>query len=139
MIKTTGLAATHMECRNLKESMAVMIDLLAFEKISEKPARRRSNIPTPIGCWYCTKCRTRRPSRCITTGACEWSILKKSIALMNIWSRTRRSTSSAPSVSPLGATARIRVISSSPAPMAGKSNAMRRSTANRRRRNDSAR
>ena len=37
MIKTTGLAATHMECRNLKDSMAVMTDLLAFEKISEKP------------------------------------------------------------------------------------------------------
>src|SRR5262245_55545722 len=36
MIKTTGLAATHMECRNLKESMAVMTDLLAFEKVSEK-------------------------------------------------------------------------------------------------------
>lgn len=37
MIKTTGLAATHMECRNLRESMAVLVDLLAFEKISEKP------------------------------------------------------------------------------------------------------
>lgn len=36
MIKTTGLAATHMECRNLKESMTVMTDLLAFEKVSEK-------------------------------------------------------------------------------------------------------
>jgi catechol 2,3-dioxygenase-like lactoylglutathione lyase family enzyme len=37
MIKTVGLSATHMECRNLQESMAVMIDLLAFEKISERP------------------------------------------------------------------------------------------------------
>jgi catechol 2,3-dioxygenase-like lactoylglutathione lyase family enzyme len=36
MINTTGLAATHMECRNLQESLAVMIELLAFEKISEK-------------------------------------------------------------------------------------------------------
>ena len=36
MINTTGLAATHMECRNLKESMKVMTELLAFEKISEK-------------------------------------------------------------------------------------------------------
>ncbi len=37
MITTTGLAATHMECRNLRESLAVMTELLAFEKISEKP------------------------------------------------------------------------------------------------------
>jgi catechol 2,3-dioxygenase-like lactoylglutathione lyase family enzyme len=37
MVKPSALSATHMECRNLKESMAVMIDLLAFEKISEKP------------------------------------------------------------------------------------------------------
>ena len=36
MIHTTGLAATHMECRDLSESLAVMTDLLAFEKISEK-------------------------------------------------------------------------------------------------------
>lgn len=34
MIRTTGLAATHMECRNLQESLAVMTELLAFEKIS---------------------------------------------------------------------------------------------------------
>jgi catechol 2,3-dioxygenase-like lactoylglutathione lyase family enzyme len=37
MIKPIALSTTHMECRNLQESMAVMIDLLAFEKISEKP------------------------------------------------------------------------------------------------------
>jgi catechol 2,3-dioxygenase-like lactoylglutathione lyase family enzyme len=37
MIKPVALSATHMECRNLHESMAVMTDLLAFEKISEKP------------------------------------------------------------------------------------------------------
>ena len=37
MIRTVGLSATHMECRNLQESMVVMTDLLAFEKISEKP------------------------------------------------------------------------------------------------------
>ncbi len=35
MIHTTGLTATHMECRNLQESLAVMTELLAFEKISE--------------------------------------------------------------------------------------------------------
>ena len=37
MIKPVALSKTHMECRNLRESMAVMIDLLAFEKIAEKP------------------------------------------------------------------------------------------------------
>jgi catechol 2,3-dioxygenase-like lactoylglutathione lyase family enzyme len=37
MITPLTLSATHMECRNLRESMAVMIDLLAFEKISEGP------------------------------------------------------------------------------------------------------
>ena len=33
MIKPIALSATHMECRNLRESMAVLIDLLAFEKV----------------------------------------------------------------------------------------------------------
>ena len=37
MIKPIALSATHMECRNLQESLAVMTDLLAFEKIAEKP------------------------------------------------------------------------------------------------------
>ena len=37
MIRPLILSATHMECRNLRESMAVMTDLLAFEKISEQP------------------------------------------------------------------------------------------------------
>jgi len=37
MIKPIALSATHMECRNLQESMAVMTGLLAFEKVSEKP------------------------------------------------------------------------------------------------------
>ncbi|HWH79545.1 MAG TPA: hypothetical protein VNT76_19330, partial [Candidatus Binatus sp.] len=36
MIQTTGLVATHMECRDLQESMTVMTELLAFEKISER-------------------------------------------------------------------------------------------------------
>jgi catechol 2,3-dioxygenase-like lactoylglutathione lyase family enzyme len=38
MIKPLILSATHMECRNLRESMAVMTDLLAFEIISEQAA-----------------------------------------------------------------------------------------------------
>ena len=37
MIKPIALSATHMECRNLPESLAVMTDLLAFEKLAEKP------------------------------------------------------------------------------------------------------
>lgn len=36
MITPTAFAATHMECRNLQESMAVMIELLAFVKVSER-------------------------------------------------------------------------------------------------------
>jgi catechol-2,3-dioxygenase len=35
MINPTALSKTHMECRSLHDSMAVMVDLLAFEKISE--------------------------------------------------------------------------------------------------------
>jgi hypothetical protein len=37
MIRPLALSKTHMECRNLHDSMAVMTDLLAFEKLSEKP------------------------------------------------------------------------------------------------------
>ena len=37
MIHTTALAATHMECRNLHESVKVLTELLAFEKLSEQP------------------------------------------------------------------------------------------------------
>ncbi|MGH7793828.1 MAG: VOC family protein [Candidatus Binatia bacterium] len=36
MIKPIALSKTHMECRSLRDSMAVMTDLLAFEKVSEK-------------------------------------------------------------------------------------------------------
>ena len=35
MIKPKALSATHMECRDLKETIPVLTDLLAFEKISE--------------------------------------------------------------------------------------------------------
>jgi len=37
MITPTAFAATHMECRNLQESLAVLIELLAFVKVSERP------------------------------------------------------------------------------------------------------
>ena len=36
MLNVIELTATHMECRNLRESMVVMTDLLAFEKIAEQ-------------------------------------------------------------------------------------------------------
>ncbi|HXG53277.1 MAG TPA: VOC family protein [candidate division Zixibacteria bacterium] len=37
MIRPIGICATHMECRSLKESVPVLTDLLAFEKIAEDP------------------------------------------------------------------------------------------------------
>jgi catechol-2,3-dioxygenase len=37
MLRSIGLTQTHMECRNLKESIPVLTDLLAFEKLSERP------------------------------------------------------------------------------------------------------
>ncbi|MGH7826507.1 MAG: VOC family protein [Candidatus Binatia bacterium] len=37
MIKPIALSATHMECGSLKESLPVLTDLLAFEKIAEAP------------------------------------------------------------------------------------------------------
>jgi catechol 2,3-dioxygenase-like lactoylglutathione lyase family enzyme len=37
MLKTIALSATHMECRNLAESVRVLTDLLAFEKVAEGP------------------------------------------------------------------------------------------------------
>jgi catechol-2,3-dioxygenase len=36
MIQPIALSATHMECRNLRDSLAVMTELLAFEKITER-------------------------------------------------------------------------------------------------------
>ena len=40
MIKPIGLSATHMECRSLAESVPVLTDLLAFEKLAERGAIR---------------------------------------------------------------------------------------------------
>ena len=37
MIKPIALSETHMECRSLKESLPVLTDLLAFEKVAERP------------------------------------------------------------------------------------------------------
>jgi catechol 2,3-dioxygenase-like lactoylglutathione lyase family enzyme len=36
-MRSIGLTETHMECRYLKDSVPVMTDLLAFEKVSERP------------------------------------------------------------------------------------------------------
>jgi len=37
MLRSIGLTHTHMECRSLKETLPVMTDLLAFQKIAERP------------------------------------------------------------------------------------------------------
>ena len=37
MLQPIGLSKTHMECRYLKETIPVLTDLLAFEKVSERP------------------------------------------------------------------------------------------------------
>ena len=37
MLRSIGLTHTHMECRYLKETIPVMTDLLAFEKVAERP------------------------------------------------------------------------------------------------------
>lgn len=37
MIQPVALADTHMECRYLKETIPVLTDLLAFEKVAERP------------------------------------------------------------------------------------------------------
>ncbi|MEE8113609.1 MAG: hypothetical protein V3T23_04565, partial [Nitrososphaerales archaeon] len=37
MIEPVSMAKAHMECRYLKETVPVLIDLLAFEKVGESP------------------------------------------------------------------------------------------------------
>ena len=37
MLRSIGLTHTHMECRYLKETVPVLTDLLAFEKVGERP------------------------------------------------------------------------------------------------------
>ena len=131
MIRTTGLAATHMECRDLKESMAVMTDLLAFEKISQKPGE--ATLKHPNTHWLLVLHEV--PDAPTKQMHNHWGVRvvnpEEVDRAYEYLVATRPNTSSAPLVSPLGATGRTRVISSSPAPMAGKSNATRRSTANR--------
>jgi catechol 2,3-dioxygenase-like lactoylglutathione lyase family enzyme len=45
MIKPIALSATHMECRSLKESLPVLTDLLAFEKLAESPGEVKLKHP----------------------------------------------------------------------------------------------
>ena len=45
MIKPIALSATHMECQNLKETVPVLTDLLAFEKLAEGPGEVKLKHP----------------------------------------------------------------------------------------------
>ena len=45
MMKPIGLSATHMECRSLKESVPVLTELLAFEKLAEQPGEVKLKHP----------------------------------------------------------------------------------------------
>jgi catechol 2,3-dioxygenase-like lactoylglutathione lyase family enzyme len=45
LIKPIALSATHMECRSLAESVPVLTELLAFEKLSEKPGEVKLKHP----------------------------------------------------------------------------------------------
>ena len=45
MLKPIALSATHMECQSLKETVPVLTDLLAFEKLTEKPGEAKLKHP----------------------------------------------------------------------------------------------
>jgi len=45
MIQPIALSATHMECRSLNESVPVLTDLLAFQKIGEQPGEVKLKHP----------------------------------------------------------------------------------------------
>ena len=45
MINPIALSATHMECSSLQESVPVLTDLLAFEKLEEKPGEAKLKHP----------------------------------------------------------------------------------------------
>ena len=45
MIKPIALSATHMECQSLKETVPVLTDLLAFEKLAEGPGEVKLKHP----------------------------------------------------------------------------------------------
>ena len=58
MIKPIALSATHMECRSLEESVPVLTDLLAFEKLTEKPGEVKLKHPNTD--WVAVRSRNRR-------------------------------------------------------------------------------
>jgi catechol 2,3-dioxygenase-like lactoylglutathione lyase family enzyme len=45
MINPIALSATHMECRSLQESLPVLTELLAFEKLAEQPGEAKLKHP----------------------------------------------------------------------------------------------
>ena len=49
MLRSIGLTQTHMECRYLKDSVPVLTDLLAFEKVGERPGEATLKHPNKIG------------------------------------------------------------------------------------------
>jgi len=52
MIKPIALSATHMECQNLKETVPVLTDLLAFEKLAEGPGEVKLKHPNTTWLLY---------------------------------------------------------------------------------------
>ena len=80
MIQPITLSATHMECRNLQDSFAVMTELLAFEKMSERTGRsdpQASQFTVGAGVAR-SGTRMRLRSRCTIIGACACSPRRKS-------------------------------------------------------------
>jgi catechol 2,3-dioxygenase-like lactoylglutathione lyase family enzyme len=52
MLRSIGLTETHMECRSLKDSVPVLTDLLAFEKVGESPGE--ATLKHPNTSWLLT-------------------------------------------------------------------------------------
>jgi catechol 2,3-dioxygenase-like lactoylglutathione lyase family enzyme len=61
MIKPIALSATHMECRSLKESVRVLTDLLAFEKLGEQPGEVKLKHPNTDWLLYVHEARGEAP------------------------------------------------------------------------------
>ena len=52
MLRPTALTATHMECQYLKATVPVLTDLLAFEKLAEKPGEVKLKHPNSAWVLY---------------------------------------------------------------------------------------
>ncbi len=113
--------------------MAVMIDLLAFEKISEKAGEATLKHPNSPWLLVLHEAGPDAPTKPMHN---HWGVRvstgrgRQRLRVSD--SRTRLNTSSAPLASPRGAMARTRAISSSRAPTAGKSSATKISLARKR-------